>query len=373
MNDLLTCDQELARIRDRMPEMLERYAPQAGVDPVSAPFMFFGMQTKVARLDEATWGDPASWFFIGDLHADFFALRSYLRHAEAATPECRIVFLGDLVDRGDLPLECFCLMLDWAERHPGRLAWIAGNHDLAFRFDPTTNRFVSSVHPAEFLSVLNEPDSLSGFRKRLGFLFMQIAQGLPRAVLFPDGLLATHGGFPLVDLQAQGALAETPEAFEQWLNSPECLKDFTWSRIHRKRRAVPDRHSSDPQYGFLDFEAFCQLKPDWFPVARMVTGHTHPADGSELHATYQVNPALTLLGFGFDDRCDFPQAYAHYRPYLQIGRYVRDGLPEVLPVPVEQGELVMLYPEIAEQALHEPNPNPASDPSEPSTSDDGWA
>ena len=95
------------------------------------------------------------------------------------------------------------LLLDWALRHPGHVLWVAGNHDLAFAFDAGAARFVSRVQPAEFLDVLNADDSLSGIRIELGRFFIELTAQLPRAALFPDGLLMTHGGIPLRDLQEQ--------------------------------------------------------------------------------------------------------------------------------------------------------------------------
>lgn len=154
----------------------------------------------------------------------------------------------------------------------------------------------------------------------------------------------THGGMPLRDLQEQGALAETVEGFVAWLESEPCLKDFAWTRIHRAAKKIPNRHSSDPQYGHTDFEAFCALRPEWFPARRMIGGHVHPVTGYEVHSSYAVNPALTLVGFGFDDGFDPPASYHHYRDSLHIARYVPDQLPQVIPVPVDRVALRDMYP-----------------------------
>ena len=335
---------ELARIRRQMPRLLIDLSLRMRGGGRPFPLLHFDQTRKVVKLSAEVAGEAEDWFFIGDLHADFFALHSLLRHAESVRPDCRILFLGDMVDRGDHPFECVFLLLEWGLRHPGRLAWIAGNHDIAFDL-PEGQRFFSSlVSPAELLQQINVDDGLGGFRRELGRFFVDLGKRLPRALLFPDGLLATHGGFPLVDLQALGGGIDTEEAYLEWLNSPPCLKDFTWTRVHRAPKKVPDRHSTGAQYGFRDFEAFCALKPDWFPVQRMITGHEHPADGHAVHATYKINQALTLVGFGFKDQLPMPQAYRHYAEKLHIGQGRSGELPAVLIVPVDRQELDWMYP-----------------------------
>lgn len=337
---------ELARIRRVMPRLLIDLSLRMRSGGRPFPVLHFGGPHKVIRLDQQTAGDAEDWFFIGDLHGDFFALHSMLWHAETLHPGCKVLFLGDMVDRGDHPFESVFLLLEWGLKRPGRLAWIAGNHDVAFDLPEGADLFTSLVSPAELLQVVNRADALQGFRRELGRFFVNLGKGLPRALLFPDGLLATHGGFPLVDLQTEGAQIGEEHAYLEWLNSPPCLKDFTWTRIHRAPKKLPDRHSTGAQYGFKDFEAFCALKPDWFPAQRMITGHEHPADGFAIHATYKINPALTLVGFGFDDLRAMPEAYRHYTDVLHIGRGRAGALPEVLPVPVDRSELAWMYPEL---------------------------
>jgi hypothetical protein len=335
---------ELARIRREMPRLLMDLGRRMLLGGPPFPLLHFGEPHKVVRLSREVAGDAEDWFFIGDLHGDFFALHTLLRHAEASRPGCKVLFLGDMVDRGDHPFECVFLLLEWGLRHPGRLAWIAGNHDVAFDLPEGAAHFTSIVSPAELLDVLNRDDAMHGFRRQLGRFFVELGRRLPRALLFPDGLLATHGGMPLVDLQAQASAIADEAAYMDWLNSPACLKDFTWTRISRVPKRIPDRYSTGAQYGFKDFEAFCALRPEWFPVQRMITGHEHPADGFAVHATYKVNPALTLVGFGFDDLKPFPAAYQHYTETLHIAQGQTGALPVVLSVPVDREELNWMYP-----------------------------
>ncbi len=345
-------DQELHRIRRTMPSLLAKLERRLRAPSAQEPFplLHFGQPHKVAKLTPQQVGEMEAWFFIGDLHGDFYALHTLLRHAQTLRPGCRILFLGDMVDRGDMPIECLFLLLEWGLNHPDRLAWTAGNHDIAFSCNEH-GVFTSVVSPAELLKELNAKDTFAGTRERIGQFFIQLAKRLPRALLFPDGLLATHGGFPLADLQPQGQAAADEAAYLEWLNSEACLKDFTWSRINRAPKKLPDRYSSGSQYGFKDFEAFCQLKPEWFPVTRMVTGHEHPADGFDLHPTYKVHPALTLVGMGMDELT------GRYRDQLHLGQGVTGALPQVIAVPVDRGERAMLRGEPVPM-----DPAPASAP-----------
>lgn len=362
----LTCehaDQELHRIRLAMPTLLAELERRLHAPTPDKPFplLHFGQAHKVARLTPAQAGDMAEWFFIGDLHGDFFALHTLLRQAEALRPHCRILFLGDMVDRGAMPIESVFLLLEWGLRRPaGHLAWIAGNHDIAFSCSEQ-GVFTSLVSPAELLKDLNAKDLFSGTRQRIGRFFIEMARRLPRALLFPDGLMATHGGFPLVDLHPQGQAVADEQSYLEWLNTDACLKDFTWTRINRAPKKIPDRYSSGSQYGFTDFEAFCRLQPKWFPVTHMVTGHEHPAQGFDLHPNYKVNRALTLLGMGFDDYQ--PNAVDKYTQNLHLGQGVSGDVPTVIPVPVNRDELLMLLGAPSEpKVAPAPAPTPAPDP-----------
>lgn len=354
-------DQELRRIRLAMPELLSELEQRLRTPTTDKPFplLHFGEKHKVTRLDASQVGAMEDWFFIGDLHGDFYALHTLLGHAEALRADCRILFLGDMVDRGAMPIECIFLLLEWGLRHPGRLVWIAGNHDVAFSCGEQ-GEFNSAVKPAELLNELNAKDLFAGTRRRIGNFFIEMAQRLPRALLFPDGLLATHGGFPLSDLQVKGKEIADESAYLEWLNSKECLFDFTWTRITRMPKKIPDRYSSGSEYGFMDFEAFCQLKPDWFPVKNMVNGHQHPANGFELHATYKVNRALTLLGMGLDE---FTRKY---NDSLHLGQGATGTIPAVIHVPVNRDEREMLLSGSQRPAQPTP-PAPSSAPVAPAT------
>lgn len=338
--------EELGRIRREMMRLLTQLERLLGSDQFPVLKVCSDSQKlKVHKLSLEETGGVDHWFFIGDIHGDFYALHSMIRHAESLDPECRILFLGDIVDRGHLPFECIFLLLEWGLLHPGRLAWIAGNHDIAY--GRAGERFISTCSPAETLEDFNRDDAFISVRQKIGDFFVNLVERLPRALLFPEGLLATHGGMPHTDLQKEGAAIEDENSYLEWLNSEACLKDFTWTRITRYPKKYPDRHTSGSQYGYKDFESFCDLKPVFFAPTSIVTGHEHAEGGADTHPTYVKYPALTLLGQGFDDLLDRNSAafYTQYRDMLRLGRGVPGKAPEVIDVPVNQKELLAVYSE----------------------------
>ena len=307
------------------------------------PLLHYGSVEKVVRISVDEWGTPENWFILGDIHGDFYALRNAIKSIVETYPGFRLIFLGDLVDRGPHPMECLWLLLATAKAFPDRILWLAGNHDVGIQ-ERADKSFSASVLPSEFVDHLNEIDCWTPFRREFGREYIELVKDLPRAVLFPDGLLVTHGGFPLVDRQGDLAKLTTSQEKQAWLNSPEVLQDFTWTRITRYPKRIPNRESTGCSYGFKDFEAFCDATKDFFPVSRLVTGHDHPVGGADLHPEWKAHPALTLKGYGFADDYEHPEAFnSRYQDHLVVGRCRRDDLPEVIRVPVDREDLSSFF------------------------------
>lgn len=308
--------------------------------PEVSPFLFARTAANplgplVRWLTPEMVGRSDRWFFIGDIHGDLLALHRQLQFIKATEPDFRIVLLGDIADRGKDSAECFLLLLRWAKQYPGQVAWIAGNHDICFSFDEAQGKFASSVEPAEFLDFLNGgPPDTRALRQSLGRTYMRLADGLPRAMFFPDGLLVTHGGFPLVDLQARVAPSPPLEELFFWLNQDDCLQDFTWTRLTTYPKKIPNRFSKGCSYGFKDFEAFCRLFPDGRPVRRLLTGHEHHDEGWVVHEKYAMHPAATLTGFGFAT-VGSPDKY---RDKLFVARHRENQLPQGMEILTDPSE-----------------------------------
>jgi hypothetical protein len=319
------------------------FAWSSFVDQNKPPLIHFGEKEKVVRISEAEWGVPENWFVLGDIHGDFYALINCLKYIHRTCPDFRLIFLGDLVDRGHHPMECLWILLAYAKYFPNRILWLAGNHDVAVQ-EQADKSFSASVLPSEFLDHLNKIDSWTPFRREFGREYIELVKDLPRAALFPDGMLVTHGGFPLSDLQKELSEKVSLEEKQAWLNSPQALQDFTWTRITRYPKRLLNRPSKGCSYGFQDFEAFCNATKDFFPVSRLVTGHDHPTNGSDSHPEWKNHQALTLKGYGFAEAYDHPEAFnSRYQDNLVVGRCRRNDIPEVLTIPVSREDLTQFF------------------------------
>jgi hypothetical protein len=313
-------------------------------EPDKIPLIAYGKK-EVAVIPINEYSNPNDWYVIGDLHGDFFAFSNQLHWIKTNNPNFKLIFLGDLIDRGPHPLEVLKLMLQTIHDYPNRVLWIAGNHDEAIYLNDK-GEFSSSVLPAEFTDTLNQKDDHTEIRQRFGVGFIEISNRLPRAAVFPDGLLVTHGGFPLTDLQSLLTPEDTIEQKIAWLNSSESLQDFTWTRITDWPKKIPNRTTKGCSYGFKDFAAFCESSKGLFnsPIERLLTGHEHPSGGYDKHVTWVDHPAITLKGFGFYSDYDQPQAYAtKYDKELVIGQLFPNQMPEVIKIPVIEKDLFNFF------------------------------
>lgn len=334
---------ELKDIRARKAEIFQR--AEAKVASGELKLIGWGLTLpRVQKLAAEHEGKP--WFFMGDIHGDFLAWHRLFERVRQEK-DFRLCFLGDLVDRGPMDIECFAALLAAAEKYPDQILWILGNHDEGLRFKGgAEKRFSSRVEPAEFVDYLNDPnDDITLQLENWGKLFINICERLPRAVLFKDGLLATHGGVPLQDRWDN---LKTLEAFQD----RRTLEDFTWSRATNypsklgwkydpKRRAT----SSAFEFGYNDFTGFCKAVEQVFPVKRMVRGHDHVESGFEEPANYKDTEnnktMLTINGFGFNH---LNNSVTNYRPKLALGVSVSGRLPRVEEITYKPEEYADVYP-----------------------------
>jgi hypothetical protein len=178
-------------------------------------------------------------------------------------------------------------------RHPEHTCWLVGNHDESVGWDPTKACFRAMVDPGEFAAQLNARGAEQPEMLRLGRLFMRlVADYLPRALLFPDGTLVSHAGFPLRDLWPDLRAARDFE-------SPRALQDFAWTRMSdRLPRKQPNRSSRGSEFGYEDLAEFCRHAETLLdrPVRRLVRGHDHIAEPDRVSypAKYAAAPILTL-------------------------------------------------------------------------------
>jgi len=265
--------------------------------------------------------DDTELWFVGDIHGDLLALETALHHIGNTG---KIIFLGDLFDDGIHGAEVVSRI---AGLPPERFTIIAGNHDEGLVSD---GKFSSLVQPAEFSEWLNKHPEARKFGESIVEFFRQA----PRAIFLPDGLLVTHGGFPLRDRW------ETLD-----FNDPLSLQDFVWTRASETARTkIPNRATKGCQFGYDDFTGFCEVATRVLgqPVQRMIRGHDHVEERFLVYPKYQANPVLVM-----NTMCHrlHREVLGPYERAACVARWVPGQLPEVrrLVLPAEIIQLV--YPE----------------------------
>jgi hypothetical protein len=287
---------------------------------------------RVSQLE----ADVALWI-VGDIHGDLLALEAALELVQTAAmpnePAPRLVFLGDFFDDGGHGLEVLLRVFEVILDAPHNVCIIAGNHDAAL--DYTGAGFTSTVTPSDFSEFLNA-NLAHEWITRAGKLAVRLFSAAPRALFLPDGLLVTHGGFPLVDLHA--GLRESGD----W-NDPRCLDDFTWTRAHpRARKKMPNRTTRGSQFGYEDFAAFCDLSAELGrPVTHMVRGHDHVEERYEIYPAYAAHPVVTTVALS---RRLAREAFGPYERAPTVARWVEGALPQVHRLCIPAAVVRDVYP-----------------------------
>ena len=295
-----------------------------------------GRGDRAIRIGEMS--DAPLWF-IGDLHGDLLALEAALALIDGESAcggpgPARVVLLGDLFDDGGYGVETLLRVFELMLNRAPHVCLVAGNHDEALGYNGS--RFTAAVAPSDFADFLN--DNLAHeWIVRVGKLAVRIAAVAPRALFFPDGLLAAHGGFPLGDLHE--ALAQTGD----W-NEPQCLSDFVWTRAHpRARKKLPNRSSRGSQFGYEDFAAFCELSATLGrAVTHMVRGHDHVEERYEIPPAYARTPVLTTVALC---RRLGRELFGPFPRVPTVARWVRGSLPQVHRLHIPEEHIRRCYAE----------------------------
>lgn len=282
---------------------------------------------------------PSELWFVGDIHGDILALDAALSLIDSRAPHATILFLGDLFDRFEYGIDVVMRVIALIKERPGRIFWIAGNHDDGLFFDK--NRFCSKVIPSEFCQFLNLHKEYEDFGKWL----IEFCKILPRALFLPDGLFIAHGGCPSFDWNTFAHSIDDAKSIED-LENEKYLHSFIWNRV------IPGQDDkSEPEVGKNDLIHFMERMRELtgLHVKRMLRGHDHCKETRHdfIDSYYPQVPVLTLstmsawyLGSGDTP----PELNANMRntPVTTpaIARYRYDELPEVftldIPLPIVQ-------------------------------------
>ena len=337
--DSIAASLEPGALRARMRATVERL--EALLDSENGAEMLFDDQrlsTSDRAIRVAELSDQPLWF-IGDIHGDLLALDAALaliarESGRENVEHARIVLLGDLFDDGGYGLETLLRVFELILERPQSVCLLAGNHDEALGYNGA--RFTATVSPSDFSDFLNE-NLAHEWIGRVGKLAVRIVANAPRALFFPDGLLAAHGGFPLTDLHER--LAERGD----W-NDPQCLTDFVWTRAHpRARKKLPNRMSRGSQFGYEDFAAFCALSTTLGrPVTHMVRGHDHVDERYEIYPSYANTPVLTTVALS---RRLVRELFGPFVRVPTIARWIRGSLPQVYRLHIPERLIRGCFPE----------------------------
>ncbi|MBR2183382.1 MAG: serine/threonine protein phosphatase [Acidaminococcaceae bacterium] len=66
---------------------------------------------------------------IGDVHGQYFKLKTLMRRIKFDPAQDILIFLGDLIDRGPESLTCFDYAMHLQKKHPDSVMYLMGNHE----------------------------------------------------------------------------------------------------------------------------------------------------------------------------------------------------------------------------------------------------
>jgi len=301
--------------------------------PAFRPNIFSREAEKTLKVVVVEELDADEIWFAGDVHADLLGFEAIVQTFESkAGQNAKLVFLGDLIDRGIHDVEVVTSLWQYMYEKPERYGWVVGNHDEGLQWNTADEMFWSSVNPATFQDWLNQridDKAVVAF----GTTFVELVRRLPRALFLP-GLLAAHGGFPHRDTWSD------IDSFSD-LESPKCLGDFVWNRWTHSKLKRPNRSSSASTFGAEDFQGFrdvCSKRLE-FPIEGMVRGHDHVNTQSERwerreevkRASYEGR-ILTINTMSHNQRGDWLGDYTPPNP--RAPALARWSPGELLPTPV---------------------------------------
>ncbi len=196
-----------------------------------------------------------------------------------------IVFLGDLFDRFEYGFDVVIRVLDLIISRPGKILWLAGNHDMA-SFDG--DHFKPASEPSNFIGWLN--DQKDEETVEFGKWLFELCHRLPAALFLPDGLLVAHGGIPaksLFDKEIVNRISSVDD-----LNTEEYLGYFI------KNRITQDDNSERQEVKKRDFPIFFKKMADiaGISVKRMLCGHNNCQNHMRFCDYPFYRPEVEILG-----------------------------------------------------------------------------
>jgi hypothetical protein len=240
------------------------------------------------HLDSST-----DWYFLGDVHADPFCLEWTFKFLESVE-NFHLCFLGDLFDRGPDELLCYEEFLNFAIKHPGKVVWVAGNHDtLVNRSDNYSDHLVLKNAQKEHLR--------------------EILSALPVCLLLPNDIVAVHGGFSNkinALIRREFGISEAQYTFVQ-NGRLRCLTTTTntcHSSIETK----------------FDSNDLIEMKKDTKTskgLSLLIRGHDHPEKGYHWLIPSRTPGILTLMGSSILGVRFTPQLHRQWTTLAKLSKW----------------------------------------------------
>ncbi|MBI5537000.1 MAG: serine/threonine protein phosphatase [Deltaproteobacteria bacterium] len=269
---------------------------------------------------------------VGDLHGCYSCLKAVLQqtdfmakveahHADPDnTPDTRLIFLGDYIDRGRWAFDGVlraAMRLFVAAPHAVYL--LRGNHEYYIEYE---GRILAPVRPAEAMMSLEGIATPAFFRE-----YLKLFEALPTMLAF-DRLLFVHGGIP-----------RDQTTSERWvdlssLNDPDIRFQMLWSDPSEAETVPAELQKASSRFAF----GVKQLRHFLARIGctTLVRGHDRIVEG--FRRVYDANDAtlLSLFSAGGATNADLPDT-CNYREVTPMALTIRhcDGESVVTPFAID--------------------------------------
>jgi hypothetical protein len=190
--------------------------------------------------------DGVQYIVFGDLHGSFHAFVRSMKRLQIMgiineklelQPNYVMIFLGDIVDRGNFGMEIMYVILKLMHENWGRVFLNKGNHEEE----------EIQIHYG-FRSELSKK---CGNRDLFNQLHEKLYSRLPSSILITDpnrqnnNLYLSHGGFPILNLGRRGATEEkTKETWDQIFKTKPTSACQICSKSSFERRFILDKYTA---------------------------------------------------------------------------------------------------------------------------------
>ena len=160
------------------------------------------LKNEVERLGRIRKEKPRNkYIIVGDVHGDYHTLTYILSKVSAdslSKGDTHLVFLGDIIDRGNYQLESLITVLEVKSRYPDSVTFLRGNHEPPPNLMPYPHDFPDRL--------MSRYGYING--KNLYLEFLDLFNYLPLVLLVEEEFAAMHGGLPTQTYQKASTVYE---------------------------------------------------------------------------------------------------------------------------------------------------------------------